>query len=198
MRAAKPGACPRQLAKGSVESELVASVPLDTSVIRGSTTCRHCGAPLELTVVDLGKSPLCQTVLTVEQLEQREAFYPLHVRACEKCWLVQIGEFVPAEDIFTEYAYFSAYSDSWVEHSRRYVDAMTERLRLGHDSFVVELASNDGYLLQHFLPKGIPVLGVEPAKNVASAAIERGVDTLVDFFTADLGQQLAEERRHAD
>ena len=160
--------------------------------------CRHCGAPLELTVVDLGKSPLCQTVLTVEQLEQREAFYPLHVRACEQCWLVQIGEFVPAEDIFTEYAYFSAYSDSWVEHSRRYVDAMTERLRLGRDSFVVELASNDGYLLQHFLPKGIPVLGVEPAKNVASAAIERGVDTLVDFFTADLGQQLAEQRGQAD
>jgi hypothetical protein len=137
-------------------------------------------------------------VLSADQLEKGESFFPLHVRACEQCWLVQIGEFVPAEDIFTEYAYFSAYSDSWVEHSRRYVDAMIERLRLESDSFVVELASNDGYLLQHFLPKGIPVLGVEPAKNVAAAAVERGVDTLVEFFTADLGQRLAVERGHAD
>ena len=168
------------------------------SAVRGATRCRHCDAPLRLTVVDLGKSPLCQTVLTAEQTEQGEMFYPLHARACERCWLVQIPEFVPPEDIFTEYAYFSAYSDSWVEHSRRYVDAMTERLGLGRESLVVELASNDGYLLQHFLPKGIPVLGVEPAVNVAEAAVERGVESLTEFFTAELGRELAAERGHAD
>jgi SAM-dependent methyltransferase len=166
--------------------------------VPGATRCRHCGAPLLLTVVDLGKSPLCQTVLTVEQLEQSEAFYPLHVRACEHCWLVQIPQFVPPEDIFTEYAYFSAYSDSWVEHARRYVDQMTERLELGSESLVVEIASNDGYLLQHFLPKGIPVLGVEPARNVAEAAVERGVETLTEFFGTELGRHVAAERGQAD
>jgi SAM-dependent methyltransferase len=170
----------------------------DASGVPGATSCRHCGALLELTVVDLGKSPLCQTVLTVEQLEQGEMFYPLHVRACERCWLVQIPEFVPPEDIFTEYAYFSAYSDSWVEHARRYVDAITERLGLGNDSLVVELASNDGYLLQHFLPKGIPVLGVEPARNVAEAAVARGVATVTEFFGTELGRRLAAEHGHAD
>ena len=168
------------------------------AAVPGATACRHCGAPLHLTVVDLGKSPLCQTVLTTEQLEQGEAFYPLHVRACEQCWLVQIPEFVPPEDIFTEYAYFSAYSDSWVEHARSYVEAMTERLRLGAGSLVVELASNDGYLLQHFLPKGIPVLGVEPALNVAEAAVARGIPTITEFFGAELGRRLAEERGTAD
>jgi SAM-dependent methyltransferase len=168
------------------------------SAVRGATRCRHCDAPLRLTVVDLGKSPLCQTVLTAEQTEQGEMFYPLHARACEHCWLVQIPEFVPPEDIFTEYAYFSAYSDSWVDHSRRYVDTLPERLGLGRESLVVELASNDGYLLQHFLPKGIPVLGVEPAVNVAEAAVERGVETLTEFFTAELGRELAAERGHAD
>ena len=184
-----------------MEGVAVDSGPLaepQTSAVPGATACRHCGAPLELTVVDLGKSPLCQTVLTAEQLEQTEAFYPLHVRACERCWLVQIPQFVPPEDIFTEYAYFSAYSDSWVEHARRYVDEMTERLGLGPESFVVEIASNDGYLLQHFLPKGIPVLGVEPALNVAEAAVERGVETLTEFFGVDLGRRLAAERGRAD
>jgi SAM-dependent methyltransferase len=172
--------------------------PSPARPVPGATACRHCGAPLELTVVDLGKSPLCQTVLTLDQLEQEERFYPLHVRACERCWLVQIPEFVPPEEIFTEYAYFSAYSDSWVEHARRYVDEVTERLRLGNESLVVELASNDGYLLQHFLPKGIPVLGVEPAQNVAEAAVARGVPTITEFFGAELGRQLAVERGHAD
>jgi len=171
---------------------------LHGAAVPGASACRHCGAALELTVVDLGKSPLCQTVLTSEQLEQGEAFYPLHVRACERCWLVQIPQFVPPEDIFTEYAYFSAYSDSWVEHARRYVDAMTERLGLGSESLVVELASNDGYLLQHFIPKGIPVLGVEPALNVAEAAVARGVETITEFFGAELGRRLAEERGAAD
>jgi len=166
--------------------------------VAGATACRHCGTSLALTMVDLGKSPLCQTVLTTDQLEQGEAFYPLHVRVCEHCWLAQIPELVPPDEIFTEYAYFSGYSDSWVEHARRYVDEMTVRLALDESSFVVELASNDGYLLQHFLPKRIPVLGVEPAQNVAEAAVARGVPTLIEFFGEELGRRLAADRGPAD
>ena len=149
-------------------------------------------------MVDLGKSPLCESFLAPEQLEAMEAFYPLHVRICTSCWLAQLPAFVPVDEIFTEYAYFSAFSDSWVEHSRRYVDAMIERLELGTDSLVVELASNDGYLLQHFLPKGVPVLGIDPAANVARAAEERGVPTLVEFFGTELATRLAGEGRRAD
>ena len=129
----------------------------DDPSIRGAASCRHCGAPLELTVVDLGKSPLCQTVLTVEQLEQREAFYPLHVRACEQCWLVQIGEFVPAGGHLHRVRLLLRVLRFLGGALSPLRGRMTERLRLGPDSFVVELASNDGYLLQHFLPKGIPV-----------------------------------------
>jgi SAM-dependent methyltransferase len=172
--------------------------PARPDAVPGASVCRHCAAPLGLTMVDLGKSPLCQTVLTAEELERGEVFYPLHVRVCERCWLAQIPELAAPEDIFTEYAYFSAYSDSWVEHARRYVDEMCERLSLGPDSLVVELASNDGYLLQHFLPRGVPVLGVEPALNVAEAAVARGVETITEFFGAELGARLAAERGHAD
>ncbi|HET8741463.1 MAG TPA: class I SAM-dependent methyltransferase [Gaiella sp.] len=166
--------------------------------VPGATVCRHCATPLALTMVDLGKSPLCQTVLTHDELERGELFYPLHVRVCESCWLAQIPELATPDEIFTEYAYFSAYSDSWVEHARRYVEEMCDRLSLGPDSLVVELASNDGYLLQHFLPKGVPVLGVEPAVNVAEAAVARGVETITEFFGAELGARLAEDRGHAD
>jgi SAM-dependent methyltransferase len=172
--------------------------PARSNPLPGSGTCRFCSAPLELTVVDLGKSPLCQTVLRAEQLEQGEEFYPLHVRACEQCWLVQIPEFVPPKEIFTEYAYFSAYSDSWVEHARQYVEMIVERANLGDDSLVVELASNDGYLLQHFLPHGIPVLGIDPAENVATAAIERGVPTLTEFFGLELADRLVADGQRAD
>ena len=172
--------------------------PVHSDPLPGARTCRFCDAPLELTVVDLGKSPLCQTVLRPDQLEQGEPFYPLHVRACEQCWLVQIPEFVAPDEIFTEYAYFSAYSDSWVEHARGYVEMIVERANLGPDSLVVELASNDGYLLQHFLPHGIPVLGIDPAKNVAAAAIERGVPTLTEFFGLELAGRLVDEGRSAD
>jgi SAM-dependent methyltransferase len=171
---------------------------VDAEAVPGATLCRHCAAPLRVTMVDLGKSPLCQTVLTAEELDRGETFYPLHVRVCERCWLAQIPELVAPEEVFTEYAYFSAYSDSWVEHARKYVDEMCERLSLGPDSLVVELASNDGYLLQHFLPKGVPVLGVEPALNVAEAAVARGVETITGFFGAELGARLAVERGHAD
>jgi hypothetical protein len=166
--------------------------------IVGATHCRFCGAPLEATVVDLGKSPLCESFLSPDRLEVMEPFYPLHVRVCTRCWLVQLPAFVPVEEIFHEYAYFSAFSDSWVEHARRYVELITARLGLTPDSFVVELASNDGYLLQHFLPKGIPVLGVDPAANVALEAEVRGVPTVVDFFGAGMAEKLVRSRRQAD
>jgi hypothetical protein len=149
-------------------------------------------------MVDLGKSPLCESFLPAERLETMEPFYPLHVRVCTECWLAQLPSFVPPDEIFHEYAYFSAYSDSWVEHARVYVDMITSRLALGSESFVVELASNDGYLLQHFVPRDVPVLGVDPAANVALVAEERGVPTLVEFFGAELAERLVDERGHAD
>ena len=161
-------------------------------------SCRLCGTPLLDTFVDLGSSPPCESFLTADQLEQPEPFYPLHVRICADCLLVQLEAYVPADEIFREYAYFSAYSDSWVEHSRRYTEMVAERLRLGDSSLVIELASNDGYLLQHFVRRGIPVLGVDPAANVAEAAIERGVDTIVDFFDSELAKRLVAEGRRAN
>jgi C-methyltransferase C-terminal domain/Putative zinc binding domain/Methyltransferase domain len=164
----------------------------------GGTHCRFCGAPLELTMVDLGKSPLCESFLPANRLEAMEPFYPLHVRVCTRCWLAQLPSFVPPDEIFHEYAYFSAFSDSWVEHARDYVDMIAGRLSLSSESLVVELASNDGYLLQHFLPRDVPVLGVDPAANVAVAAEARGVPTLVEFFGAELAQRLVKERGHAD
>jgi SAM-dependent methyltransferase len=167
-------------------------------MIPGGTHCRFCESPLELTMVDLGKSPLCESFLPADRLETMEAFFPLHVRVCTRCWLAQLPSFVPTSEIFEEYAYFSAYSDSWVEHARVYADMVSDRLGLGSDSLVVELASNDGYLLQHFLPKGIPVLGIDPAANVARAAEERGVPTLVDFFGVELAERLRAEGRRAD
>ena len=170
----------------------------EAAVSYGGTHCRFCSEPLSLTMVDLGKSPLCETYLLPAQLDATEAFFPLHVRVCEACWLAQLPAFVTPEEIFEEYAYFSAYSDSWVEHSRAYVDMISERLGLGEESLVVELASNDGYLLQHFLPKRIPVLGIDPAANVAVAAEERGVPTLVDFFGAEVARDVVTERGHAD
>jgi hypothetical protein len=159
--------------------------------------CRFCGAPLEVTVLDLGVSPPCQSVVTPEQLEAMERFYPLHVRLCERCLLVQLPELVAPDEIFTEYAYFSAYSTSWVEHARRYVEMITARLDLGPGDLVVELASNDGYLLQHFVGTGIPILGIDPAANVARAAEDRGVPTLVEFFGRDMATRLASEGKQA-
>ena len=160
--------------------------------------CRFCGAPLQHTVVDLGMSPLCESYLRADQLDAMEPFFPLHVRVCTACWLVQLPEYVPPEEIFREYAYFSAYSDSWVEHARRYAVAMVDRLELGRGSFVVEVASNDGYLLQHFVHAGIPVLGIEPARNVAPAAEARGVPTLTEFFGHDLARKVVDGHGSAD
>jgi SAM-dependent methyltransferase len=163
-----------------------------------SPRCRFCDAELHHTFVDLGMSPLCESYVSAEQLNQMEPFYPLHVYVCEHCYLVQLEEFVSPEHIFTEYAYFSSYADSWLQHARAYTDQMVERFHLGAHSFVVEVASNDGYLLQYFVEKGIPVLGIDPAANVAPAAIERGVPTLVEFFGTECARRLADEGKSSD
>ncbi|MBN1513095.1 MAG: methyltransferase domain-containing protein [Phycisphaerae bacterium] len=160
--------------------------------------CRSCGTPLHHTFVDLGMSPLCESFRTAEQLNQMEPFYPLHVRVCERCFLVQLEEYVKPEDIFTEYAYFSSYSDSWLRHAGRYVDMIAQRLALDKTSQVIELASNDGYLLQYFVAKGIPALGIEPAANVAEAAVKKGVPTRVAFFGRSTAEALAAEGVQAD
>jgi SAM-dependent methyltransferase len=160
--------------------------------------CRFCGNPLRRTVVDLGMSPLCESYVEAARLDDMEPFYPLHVRICDSCFLVQLRAYVPPEEIFTEYAYFSSYSSSWLEHARRYADMISERLRLGPDKLVVELGSNDGYLLQAFVERGIPALGIEPAGNVAEVAVERGVPTVVAFFGTDTARRLVADGRRAD
>jgi hypothetical protein len=160
--------------------------------------CRFCATPLRHSFVDLGMSPLCESFLTADQLDRMEPFYPLHAWVCSECFLVQLQEYVAPEHIFTEYAYFSSFSDAWLRHCREYVETASARLGLGGDSFVVELASNDGYLLQYFVQKGIPSLGIEPAVNVARAAEEKGVRTLVKFFGRETAAELAAEGRRAD
>ncbi len=160
--------------------------------------CRFCGEALRHIFVDLGMSPLCQSHIELEQLNCMERFYPLRVLVCDRCFLVQLQEYVSPQEIFGEYAYFSSYADTWLEHARRYVDAMIERFKLGQSSQVVEIASNDGYLLQYFVKRGIPALGVEPAANVAAVAVQKGVPTLVEFFGEALARRLAAEGRPAD
>jgi SAM-dependent methyltransferase len=163
-----------------------------------SYECRLCGATLTRTFVDLGMSPLCESYIPAERFDEPETFYPLHVRLCDSCLLVQLPTYVPGEDIFSDYAYFSSYSDSWVAHAKRYADAMISRLGLNSGSLVTEVASNDGYLLQHFNAEGIPVLGVEPAANVAQVARERGIRTEVQFLGADTGLEIARRYGRAD
>jgi C-methyltransferase C-terminal domain/Putative zinc binding domain/Methyltransferase domain len=143
-------------------------------------------------------SPLCESYIPADRLDEAEMFYPLHVRLCGTCLLVQLPAYVPGEEIFSDYAYFSSYSDSWVAHARRYAEAMIADLGLASDSLVTEVASNDGYLLQHFRAAGIPVLGVEPAANVAAAARARGIPTEVQFLGADTGREIAARRGRAD
>ncbi len=151
------------------------------------------------TFVDLGMSPPCEAFVPPGRLEAAETFYPLHVRICDECLLVQLPTYLPAEELFTEnYGYYSSYSTSWVEHARRYAERMTASLGLGPDSLVVEVASNDGYLLQHFVQAGIPVLGVEPAANVAAAAETRGVRTEMCFLGEATGRKLVESYGTAD
>ena len=170
------------------------SVDSQTNVM----ACRFCGVGLQRTFVDLGMSPLCETYPSGSDLVKGEMYYPLHVFVCENCWLVQLAEYESAQNIFTDYAYFSSYSDSWLKHSENYCNKMTGELGLGKQSFVVEVASNDGYLLQYFVRQEIPVLGIEPAANVAKAAAERGVPTLVRFFNAELARELIAANRCAD
>lgn len=168
----------------------------DTSKAHGA--CRLCGMPLRRSMVDLGMSPLCESFRRPEERDTMEPHFPLHALVCEQCLLVQLKAYVTPDHIFTEYAYFSSYSTSWVAHAKAYCHAIAGRLGLGENSLVVELASNDGYLLQHFLPMGIPVLGVEPAANVAAVAQAKGIPTLVEFFGVAMARRMVAEGRAAD
>ena len=161
-------------------------------------TCRFCGSGEWSTFADLGMSPLVQSFLEARQLDAMEPFYPLHARVCHACFLVQLDEFVAPAAIFGEYAYFSSFSDAWLEHARRYAEAMRERFGLGRSSLVVEIASNDGYLLQHFASAGVPVLGIEPAANVARAARDRGVRTEVSFHGRANAERIVMQYGRAD
>lgn len=162
--------------------------------------CRFCHAPLTQDFVDLGRQPLANSYLTQAQLDAgTEGFYPLHTRVCGNCFLVQADDPVAADAIFDDgYAYFSSYSESWVAHARRYAEAMAARFGLGPRSLVIEVASNDGYLLQHFKAMGVPVLGIEPTANTAEVAIEKGIPTEVSFFNDATGRELAARGVAAD
>lgn len=161
--------------------------------------CRFCRTPLSRTFADLGVSPVANAFLRPDQLNAMEPFFPLHAYVCEGCFLVQLEDFESPEHIFNDqYAYYSSYSDSWVEHARQYVNLIIGRLGLDEKSFVVEIASNDGYLLQFFLRKNIRVLGIEPSSNVANVARNKGIDSWVTFFTASTAQELVAQRGRAD
>ena len=160
--------------------------------------CRMCGAELKHVVVDLGMSPLCEDFRSSDQIDGPETYMPLKAVVCDQCFLVQVGEYATPAEIFEEYAYFSSYSTSWLEHAKRYCEAMTERYGFGSDDLVVELGSNDGYLLQYFQELGVRVLGIEPARNVALAARANGIDTIDEFFGVELAQDLVDRGIQAD
>jgi SAM-dependent methyltransferase len=161
--------------------------------------CRFCQTPLQHTFVDLGMSPLCQDHIKPEELNRMEPFYPLHAYVCENCFLVQLEEFVAPSAIFNDYAYFSSYSDSWLQHAKRYTDQIVGKFSINEKSLVAELASNDGYLLQYFVEKGIPVLGIEPASNVAEYAIaKKGIRTEIKFFGCDTAKEMTAKYGKAD
>jgi hypothetical protein len=182
---------------GGLRSSPEAAQAQETAA-RSAPGCLSCGAALRHTFVDLGMSPLCESYVARDHLDRMEPFYPLHAYVCDRCFLVQLEEHVSPVEIFTEYAYFSSYADTWVEHMRRYAEMITARLGLGKHSLVVEVASNDGYLLQHFVRMGIPVLGVEPAANVARVAVEKGIPTVVKFFGEQTARELVAAGRRAD
>jgi SAM-dependent methyltransferase len=171
---------------------------MTSEVTKKESQCRFCGETLRHTFVDLGMSPLCESYVPEERLNEVEPFYPLHVKVCDKCFLVGLDQYVSPEHIFSEYAYFSSYSDTWLKHAADYVEMIVERLCLSKDSLVVELASNDGYLLQNFVKKGIPAIGVEPAANVAKVAVAKGVPTLVKFFGRDTAREMVAGGQSAD
>jgi len=164
----------------------------------GNRQCRLCGSPLDHEILDLGMAPPCESFLSVDALDTVEPFYPLRLFVCGGCFLVQLREYVSPGEIFSDYAYFSSYSESWVAHARDYCRKMRARFGLGPESRVIELASNDGYLLRHFVAMGVPVLGIEPAANVAKAAIDQGVPTRIDFFGEGLARKLVAEGQSAD
>jgi 2-polyprenyl-3-methyl-5-hydroxy-6-metoxy-1,4-benzoquinol methylase len=160
--------------------------------------CRFCKAILQHTFVDLGMSPLSNSYLKLDQLNKAEKFYPLHTYVCEQCLLVQLEEFESPDHIFSDYAYFSSYSDSWLSHSKKYTDLVIDRFSLNKSSLVIEIASNDGYLLQFFKEHNIPILGIEPAANVAQVAESKGIPTLVKFFGVQTAQELFDIGKSSD
>lgn len=164
----------------------------------GAPVCRLCGERLALTVVDLGEVPIANDLLRSQDLDRREPVYPLHARACESCWLVQVDDVVPPGALFGDYTYFSSISSSWVEHARQFATAAAADLGLDSESLVLEVASNDGYLLRHFVQLGIPVLGVEPAETVAAASLEAGIPTEITFFGMDVAERIRAEHGLAD
>jgi SAM-dependent methyltransferase len=169
-----------------------------SSLKGGGMQCRFCGCELSATFVNLGMSPLCEHFITGAEYNDMEPYYPLHALVCENCFLVQLKEYVTPDNIFREYAYFSSYSSSWVAHAKTYCEMIVQRRQLNSGSLVVELASNDGYLLQHFLPIAIPCLGVEPAVNVAQKAIAKGIPTITEFFGVELANLLVRQGKQAD
>ncbi len=181
--------------QSSSQGVLAEAVSLDG--VAGVTTCRSCGNALHA-FVDLGMSPLCESFVSADATQMGEMFYPLKAKICDRCWLGQLGQYVRPNDLFTEYAYYSSFSQSWLQHAKRYVEMATARFGLDQNSFVVEVASNDGYLLRNFVGRGIPCLGIEPAQNVARAAEAVAVPTLASFFGRTLACTLAEQGRGAD
>lgn len=174
------------------------TLPTVTEQEIATKPCRFCGAELTQTFVDLGMSPLCESYPSADEFHRGETYYPLHVYVCGQCFLVQLEEFESRENIFSDYAYFSSYSDSWLRHCEKYCAKVKERFGLSDKSFVVEVASNDGYLLQYFVRENIPVMGIEPAANVAKVANDKGVPTLVRFFGVALARELALKGHTAD
>ncbi len=167
-------------------------------IMQPSQKCRFCDTLLTHTFLDLGLSPLANSYVKVENLAKMESFFPLHVFVCDHCLLVQLKDYSTPYRIFSDYAYFSSYSDVWLQHASTYTDMITERTKLDTSSLVIEIASNDGYLLQYFMKKNIPVLGVEPAENVAKVAQKKGVPTRVSFFGEQYAQSLVQEGIQAD
>jgi SAM-dependent methyltransferase len=161
--------------------------------------CRHCGTSLKHTLLDLGASPPSNAYLSVDELNQPELYYPLRVKVCTCCWLVQTEDFTKAENLFSEsYAYFSSTSSSWLKHAAQYTHDMLTKLSLDTSSLVIEIACNDGYLLKNFIPASIPCLGIEPTHSTASAAEQLGIPVIRKFFTEELGQELASQGKRAD
>jgi len=160
--------------------------------------CRYCNANLTKTFVDLGISPLSNSYVSADKLNEKEVFYPLQVFVCEKCYLVQLSEFESPQNIFNDYAYFSSYSDSWLKHAENYVKMMIKKFQINEENLVIELASNDGYLLQFFKKSGIPILGIEPAANVAKVAESKGIPTIVKFFGVDIAKELVRKKKQPD